>query len=342
MLKKWMMVLVAILVIAGGSVFASGGREAAMEDEGYVIGLSNFSVENSWRVQMIAEAEYAASQNPSVARLIVTNSEGSAEKQVSDVEDLIAQGVDAILISAANPRALVPAVARARAAGIVVVDFDNLVDTDQVNAHIVVDQKEFGRVQAEWLVEQIDGAGIIVAFNGIEGTQISADRFAGAKAVFDRYPGIEIVQTVYAAWDYAQAKRAMESILAAQPNIDGVWSQGGAMSEAVVETYLERGQVPPPVTGEDGNGFLKIWKEVSDANPGWSSIATSMPTWVSAKALEVAVQVLDGEQVPAVVQLPIPTITQATLGQYVKPDLPDSYWTNSELPAEIVSNLFER
>ena len=341
MRNKSIVLVLALLLAAAGLAFGAAESEEDAAD-GYVVGLSNFSVENSWRVQMVAEAEYAASQMDEVARLIVTNSEGSAEKQVSDIEDLIAQGVDAILITAANPRALVPAVARAMAEGIVVVDFDNLVDTENITSHIVVDQKEFGRVQGDWLVEQLDGQGQIVAFNGIDGTQISADRFEGAKNVFDQYPGIEIVQTVFAAWDYAQAKRAMESILAANPNIDGVWSQGGAMSEAVVETYLERDLMPPPVTGEDGNGFLKIWKQVSEQYPEWSSIATSMPTWVSAQALRIAVQALDGESVPSVYEIPIPTITQETLNDYVKPNLPDSYWTNSDLPESIVADLFER
>ena len=70
------------------------------------------------------------------------------------------------------------------------------------------------------------------------------------KSVFDKYPNIKIVQEVYADWDYAKAKRAMENLLAAYPKIHGVWSQGGAMSEAVVEAYLERNECPPPVTGE--------------------------------------------------------------------------------------------
>jgi ribose transport system substrate-binding protein len=227
-------------------------------------------------------------------------------------------------------------------AGIVVVDFDNLVYTDNVTAHVIVDQKEFGRVQGEWLAKVLDGKGKIIAFNGIKGTAISAERFEGAKSVFDRYPGITIVQEVYADWDYAKAKRAMENLLAAYPKIDGVWSQGGAMSEAVVEAYLERGQCPPPVTGEDGNGFLKIWKETQETCPGWDSISTSMPTWCSAKALEVALDALEGKSVNKEVFIPIPTITSKTLDQYVKPDLPDSFWCNSKLPEERVKKMFER
>lgn len=332
---------VCVMTVMVGMFVMAGAANA----EQYVIGLSNFSLGNSWRVQMVEEAKYAASQHQDLVKeLIVTEAEGDISKQISDIEDLIAKKVNAILITAANPKALVPVVTKAMAAGIVVVDFDNLVYTDNITAHVIVDQKEFGRVQGEWLVKAMGGKGKIVAFNGIKGTAISAERFEGAKSVFDQHPDIEIVQEVYAEWDYAKAKRAMEDLLAAYPSLDGIWSQGGAMSEAVIEAYLERNLVPPPVTGEDGNGFLKIWKELRDSGkyPEFDSIATSMPTWCSAKAMEVALAALTKQPYEKETVIPIPTITAETLDQYVKPDLPDSFWCNSQLPEDIVKKMFER
>jgi ribose transport system substrate-binding protein len=339
------LMIILVFIISGCTSAATPTTEpAAAEQKQYTIGLSNFSLGNSWRVQMVEEAKYAASQNPLVKELIVTEADDSVEKQISDIEDLIAKKVDAILITAANPEALVPVVQKAMDAGIVVVDFDNGVNTENITAHVKVDQKDFGRVQAEWLVKALDGKGDIVAFNGMEGTQISADRFSGAKAVLDKYPDIKIVQTVAADWDYAKAKRAMEDLMTAYPKIDGVWSQGGAMSEAVLAAYLEKNMEPPPVTGEDGNGFLKVWKEIRDSGkyPNFDSIATSMPTWVSAKAMEVALAALAGQAFEKETWIPIPTITAETLDQYVKPDLPNSYWSNSQLPEEIVKQIFTR
>ena len=318
---------------------------AMAKDGPFVVGLSNFSLGNSWRVQMVEEAKYAAAQHKDlVKQLIVTEAEGDISKQISDIEDLISKKVDAILITAINPKALIPVVEKAMAAGIVVVDFDNLVYTDNITAHVIVDQKEFGRVQGEWLAKAMGGKGEIIAFNGIKGTAISAERFEGAKSVFDKYPEIKIVQEVYADWDFAKAKRAMESLLAAYPKIDGIWSQGGAMSEAVIKAYLERGMTPPPVTGEDGNGFLKLWKQLRDSGkyPNFDSIATSMPTWCSAKALEIALDALTGKPYEKKTIIPIPTITASNLDQYAKPDLPDSFWCNSKLPDDIVKTMFKR
>jgi len=338
MFKKILISLVCLLMICTFGLVNIAAKEGP-----FTIGLSNYSYGNSWKVQMVEEAKYKASQYKDLVKeLIVVDANEDISKQISDIEDLITKKVDAILITAYSPKALIPVVDKAMEAGIVVVDFDNLIYTDNISAHVIVDQHEFGRVQANWLVKKLNGKGDIICFNGVKGTAISAERFEGAKSVFDEYPEIKIVNTVYAEWDYAKAKRAMETLLVAYPKIDGIWSQGGAMSEAIVETYLERGMEPPPTTGEDGNGFLKIWKEAKEKYPNFDSISASMPSWVSAKALEVALNILMGKPYEKETILPVPVITSEEIDQYVKPDLPDSYWCNSQLPADIVKKMFER
>ena len=337
--------LLIFLAMFSLSVFAGGQQDAPGSEgsgDGYVIGLSNYSLGNSWRVQMMEEARFEADNNPMIKELITTEANGDTTKQIADIEDLIARQVDAICVTASNPKALIPVIDKAMAAGIVVVDFDNVVDTDNITAHVVVDQIEFGKTQATWLVEAMGGKGKVVAFNGIKGVSVSADRYAGAVSVLDNYPDIEIINVVYADWDFAKAKRAMENILASNVAVDGVWSQGGAMSEAVVKAYYERDLEIPPVTGEDGNGFLKVWKKASRMKGNsFDSIATSMPTWISKKAMQVAIEALEGNTVAKEIELPIPTISGEELDQYVRPGLSDAFWCNSQLPDERVKALFE-
>src|SRR6056297_1064037 len=106
MLNKKILVLL-VAVFFAGSIFMTTG----IAQEGpFVIGLSNFSLGNSWRVQMVEEARYAASEiyGDLVEELIVTEAEDDISKQISDIEDLIVRQVDAILITAASPQALIP------------------------------------------------------------------------------------------------------------------------------------------------------------------------------------------------------------------------------------------
>jgi ribose transport system substrate-binding protein len=315
---------------------------AALAADGpFVIGYSEFNMGNSWRTQSVEEARYAASQNGDVKELIVTQAEGDVSKQIADIEDLIARKVDAIILNAGSPKGLNPVIAKAVAAGIPVVDFDSVTESDRAY-HLAIDQVEFGRILGEWLVKVMGGKGNIVVFNGMKGTMVNAQRLEGGEKEFAKIPDIKVVQTVFADWDYAKAKRAMETLFAANLKIDGIWSQGGAMSQAVVDAYTERGEEPPFITGEDNNGFFKVWKRTADKYPKFDSIATTCPTWISAAAMELAIDILKGKPAERTTLLSIPVVTKENIDQYVKMDLPDSYWCNSKLPEDIVKKLFVR
>ena len=100
---------------------------------GYVVALCNYSIGNSWRAQMeqefVAEAEKLKEEG-TVSEYYITNSNEDINKQISDMQDLITKKVDAIVITAASPTALAPVVEEATDAGIKVVSFDNVVETD--------------------------------------------------------------------------------------------------------------------------------------------------------------------------------------------------------------------
>jgi ribose transport system substrate-binding protein len=332
--------LLASLALAA-ALSAASVLGAAEKPGPYTVGFSEFTLGVTWRVQSNEEFKYVADNNPDVKEYFITQADGDVSKQIADVEDLISRGVDILVINAGSPRALVPVLNKAASSGIVVVDFDATTDS-QLAYHLTIDQREFGGIGAEWLAKTLGGKGKIFAFNGISGTSVSTGRFEGAEAVFKKYPGIEIVQTVFGGWDYATSKRAIESLFAAYPSIDGVWSQGGAMSEAIIDAYLERGLNPPPITGEDGNGFFKAWDRAKQKNPDFDSIALSCPTWMSAAALELGIDVLKGKKVEMTTILAIPTITKDNMKDYYRPDLPNSYWCNTRLPADAVKKMFSR
>lgn len=335
MLGKFM----SLLMVVAMTLTASLG--AGEKPGPYTVGFSEFTLGVAWRVQNNAEFRYAADKNPDVKDYIITQAEGDVSKQIADIEDLIAKKVDIIIVNAGSPRALIPVIAKAHAAGIVVVDFDNTTESPFAY-HLTIDQEDFGRIGAEWLVKAMGGKGKIIVFNGIQGTSVSAGRWAGAENVIKQYPDIEVATIVYGGWDYATSKRAMESLFAAYPRIDGIYSQGGAMSEAVIDAYLERGLNPPFITGEDNNGFFRAWTKAMEKDPNFDSISTSCPTWITVAATELGIKVLKGEDIPKMNILPMPVITKDNMKDYYRPDLPDSFSCNTHLPEEIIKTLFNR
>ena len=310
--------------------------------EGYVVALCNYSIGNSWRAQMeqefVAEAEKLKAEGV-VSEYYITNSNEDINKQISDMQDLITKKVDAIVITAASPTALAPVVEEAAEAGIKVVSFDNVVETDEQVATVGIDEKEFGRIGAEWLVDKLDGKGKIVVLNGIAGTATDSLRWGGAEEVFKQYPDIEILGSANTSWDYAQGKAAMESMLSAYPEIDGVWSQGGAMTQGAIDAFIAAGRDLVPMTSEGNNGAIRAWIENKDK--GLSCIAPSNPTYTSAEALRVVIKALNGEEIPENVVMDIETVTEENVDQYYRADMPDSFWVLTELDDATLQKLYK-
>src|SRR5690606_19358296 len=195
----------------------------------YTIGLSNSFIGNAWRTQMIQMAQaWAASPEvaPLIDELIVVSTGEDVEAQIAAMDNMIALGVDAIILNAATPTGFDAVIRRAAEAGIIVVSFDNIVTAPEA-VLVNEDQVEFGRVMAEDLVERIGGAGNVVMVNGVPGTSVYTDRNTGAKDVFGEYPDISIIAELEGQWGSGVAQQVMADFLATQPEIDAVWIQGG-------------------------------------------------------------------------------------------------------------------
>ena len=330
-MKKLVSILVlAVLML---SLLAAG----AMADDKIKIGYDIYFLGNSWSVQLYQEFKYDA-ENLFADKVDVTyvESEGDISKQIANLEDLIAKGVDVIITTPNDTTALNSTLQEAMDEGIKVILLCAGIDGDAYDTLITVDEVEFGRVGGQWLADQLGGKGKIICLNGISGLSTSELRFEGAKSAFDKYPDIEILAVEDANWDYAMGKTVTADLLAAYPEIDGVWSQGGAMTLGAIEAFKAANRELVPMTGEDNNGLLKAWNE-----SGSEGIGCAKPTWLARVALENAVKLMNGETVEKDQIYPVQTITTADIPNYVHPDLSDDIWCGTELPNEVLQEIFK-
>jgi ribose transport system substrate-binding protein len=325
-------------LLSAAVVSAAFASSAFAAEKKFTIGYDKYFMGNSWSVQLAAEFAAEADKDKDRVAVVYVDSAGDTQKQIANIEDLITKKVDAIITTPTSPTALIPVLKKARAAGIKVVLLASTIKSQDYDALVTVDDVAFGKAGAEWLAKQLNGKGNIIALNGIAGISVSDDRFNGAKAVFDANPGIKIVAAVNASWDYAQGKQAVSNLLAANPEINGVWSQGGAMTLGAIDAFEAAQRPLVPMTGEDNNGYLKRWQSLKDK--GFVSIATSKPTWLGSEALRIALDLLDGKTVQKDTVLPVPTITADDLPKYVKPSLSDSFWANTRLTDDQVKAIF--
>lgn len=328
---------------APGSAAPSGSAASTPAASGsgkkITIGYDIYYVGNTWSVQLYKEFQSAVKRyQDQIANVIYVESEGKVDKQIANIEDLITRKVDVIITTPNSSTALVPVLKKAQQAGIKVVLLGATIQGSGYDSLVTVKDYDFGKTGAEWLAKKLNGEGKIVMLNGIAGISASEDRTKGAMDVLKQYPNIKVVASSNADWDYAKAKVAMGDILTAQPQIDGVWSQGGAMTLGAIEAFQAAGRKLVPMTGEDNNGFLKKWNELK--SQGFSSVACSKPTWLSEEALKAAIKLGNGQSVTKDDYVSVPVITDSTLSQYVKPNMSDSFYANTKMSEAEIKAAF--
>jgi ribose transport system substrate-binding protein len=298
---KVLVACAAIVVLAvacgGGGQSGEGGGQA---NEGpYTIGVSNGFISSEWRTQMIDDLQRVNNeykQEGLTEDLVIESADVDAQGQIQQMRNLINRGVDAIIVNPNDATALDQVIGQAEQAGIPVIAVDQEIGAEGVT-NVVIDQGEWARMGAEWLVEELGGEGDVVVINGIAGHPANEARYDAVKQVFADNPGIEVVQETNADWDQATAQQEMSNILASQPNIDGVWTQDGMALGVLQAVQAANPGEYPVISGEARSGYMRLWSEVRQDNPEFASYGPINPPGVGASGLRVAVELLQGKEI---------------------------------------------
>ena len=276
---------------AGGAASSeAGGSEAAAAGGGnYVIGVSNTLTGNGWREEMICSVKAQALESGDVSEVIVVSRNGGPTEQIADLQNMISQGVDAMIVNPSDPEALNPVIDAAAQQGIVTVAVDSAVTSDQAY-NVTNDQVAYGRLGAEWLFEKLGGQGNVVEMRGIDGVPADTDRHEGFTAALENYPDINVVADTFTGWDYTQGGQQALELLNTE-DIDGIWTSG--IDYTVVNAFETANVDPVPVVGADNNEFLNQLQSIE----GVEGAAVTNPAVIGGVGTAIALQVLNGEDV---------------------------------------------
>ncbi|MCD6030617.1 MAG: sugar transporter substrate-binding protein [Thermomicrobiales bacterium] len=328
---------VAAAVTAGAQLRSTTlAQEAtpAVPDVGPLqVGWSTIYTTPSWMTETQNEIEAEIERLRGLGMEIdfqVFDANGDTATQIAQIQTMIDQQYDIILLIAGSATALDQVVAQAHEAGVIVVNWDSLVSTDQLTATVNTDQDQWGQMTAQWLVDQLGGEGQILAINGPAGISVSEARWGGAQKVFEQNPGIEIVGTANIEYNEAPALTEMASLLAAHPNVNGIWHQAGAHASASLKTLQQMGLPFVPMTGENFNAYLKQWCDLLDE--GFTSFATAQVNYMAVISLDLAIQAKAGMETPSYVNVPLPEITDENVCEWASDELPDDWYAIPEVP----------
>jgi ribose transport system substrate-binding protein len=233
---------------------------------------------------------------------------------------LLGQDCSILIVSPNTTAALTPAVEQA-CEQLPVIVFDRGVNTDCPVTFIKpIGGYAYGADAAEFLVENVEPGGNILALRILPGVDVLETRWSAAKAIFDQ-AGVNVVGVEFTEGDVANTKSIVTDYIDRFGTIDGVWMDAGATSVGAIEAFEDLGLDVPPITGEDQQDFLRKWKD-----DGLTAVAPTYPTYQWRTPVIAAVMILQGQEVPKEWTLPQPLITNENLDQYLQPNMPPLHY----------------
>ena len=256
------------------------------------IGVSIPAADHGWTAGVVWWAKECAKLHPDVEFTIATAE--SPEKQIEQIEALMAQKVDGLVILATESAPITPIAEEAHNRGILIVNVDRGFLKPVADIFIEGDNKAFGRKSAEFMVSKLGGKGKakgdIIVLEGIPCT-VNTDRVNAAMEVFKTEPGIKVVGQQAANWNRQKALEVTETMLTKNPKVTAIWASDDDMALGAEQALAEKGIEGVWILG--GAGMKDIIKRVMDKDPMYPADITYPPSMI-ATGMEMAASVLKG------------------------------------------------
>lgn len=317
----------AALALAGcqsGTPTTASGGPAVVATQGakkFKVGISIPAADHGWTAGIGYWANEAAKANPDI-EWIIEDAKEPAE-QISDLENLKTQGVDALVILCTESAPITPIAEKLHDAGVLIINVDRGFTKPVADVFIEGDNKAFGRKSAQYMVEKLGGKGNIVILEGIPST-VNTDRVAAAKEVFAANPGIHVVAQDSGMWNREKAEKVMTNILVSNPQIDAIWASDDDMALGV-ETALKAAGRDKNVWVLGGAGMKDIVKRVMDKDALFPADITYPPSMIAVGVQTAAGMLRAGKDVakkymPRHMVIDVDLVTPENAKEYYFPD----------------------
>ncbi len=307
--------------VAAAAIIVAGAAAA----ETMKIGITQNNVGVDSYQTTYEKAFIAAAKANADVEAVVLDAGGDVARQIAQVEDLIQQGVDAIIIWPTNGEAVIPAVRKAHQAGIpVIVTNSNIAEAgfEFVRSFSGPDNITQGSRAAEIMCERFTALGIqdeakVVQISGQPGYTTAIERQKG----FDDHlpevcPNVTVLETQPGDWNREKSQQVMEAFLVKYDDIDGVYAGDDNMGVGALNAALAAGRAEG-ITFVGATNFA-VGYEAMAKGEYWGSIYQS-PVDDAEAALKTAIDVLNGVDVPFLNYFDTPKITQDNMGDFTKP-----------------------
>ena len=311
MSKKHLSRLLFVTVVVTmmfASIMGFSTAPVARAAEPFTIGLSMHFMRDDYAVCVVSAAEAVAKKYG--GKIVATDANADPQKQLADVENLVAQNVDALIVVPFDEKAILPGLEKANDKGIPIIAITTIPDADYIVSTVGGDgDYQNGLATGQFLVDQLGGKGKIAVIELNFSLWRIDERVRGFEdAIKDT--GIEIVaRQSGVAQDEVQ--NVVQNILVANPDLDGIWCTFSNQIVGASDALQAANKSGVVLTGIDADKAI-----MARINEGWvTGSAAQFPEVHGTLATEAAFQYLMGVKVAKELPVPVMMVTKDNLVQ---------------------------
>ena len=265
---------------------------------------------NSWRLVTTASAREEAQKCSSVTSIDYADGQGNTQKAISDIQGMVAKGVDALVVFPDAGKAMLPALRSSYKAGVVTVpyrvtpggqagrDYNVFIDTPFVSA---------GRNWGKWILKVLPKGGNVLMLSGPKGNSQGVEENKGLHQILDKtkkYTFIGEQPFEVTDWDPAKTQKVLSAAIAKNPKIDVIVSDFGPSLVGALPEFTKSGRTIPALATSDGNVLGCFWKKQHAKNPTFKLMTVSTQNDHARLAIDWAVALASGGKKPASTHFP--------------------------------------
>ncbi|MBS2100292.1 substrate-binding domain-containing protein [Carboxylicivirga linearis] len=235
----------------------------------YLIGFSQCS-SGDWRAQMESEM-YRELIFHNDMEMIIKNAEDDAELQIRQIRELVAAGIDLLIVAPIEIDAIEPLVEEVYQSGLPVILIDRKTNSDNYTAYVGGDNVLIGNTAGTYLADKLKREGNIIEILGSLNSSPAIERMVGFETVISKYPHLKIIDKVYSNWNNKVVLDSLPSKLQSNSKISAIYAHtdflAAAASEVVRQVMPDNDIVIVGIDGspEAGGGIELVEKNVIDA-----------------------------------------------------------------------------
>src|SRR5579864_4333501 len=316
------------------------------------LGLTDGFGGNSWRLVTTASARAEAAKCPSVTSLTYADGQGNTQKAISDIQGMVAKGVNALVVFPDAGKAILPALTSSYKAHVVTVPYRVTPGGKAgVNYNVFIDTNfaDAGELWGKWILQVLPQGGNVLMLSGPQGNSQGIDENQGLHKILDsthKYKFIGAKPFEVTNWDPALTQKVLSADIAKFPKIDVIVSDFGPSLVGALSEFKKSGRTIPALATSDGNVLGCYCQADHASNPKFKLMTVSTQNDHARLASDWAVALATGGKKPSTTHFPNTVFENSLTGKphpvECDPQYPGDIYLSAELPAAVQAKLVKK